>query len=485
MNHAQKLPRGVSGRPPGHQRPLGLLEWLTLFHVGALLLFAAWAFGGNALWVRDVMTWWGSLSVLITLTAAQDSEARKQGHLRPLLWLWPLGLFDLIVLLSAFNPNFREVIDGVRTLYFENKSTLPLPSTARPGLSLLNLWFFNAVYLSCFNIALVVRQRRAIRTLLFVFAANAMALAIFGTIQKLIGAKGMFFGAVATRQVHFFASFIYHNHWGAFTVLMTAASLGLVFHFARRNNARGFFHSPAFGGLVAIVLLAGSIPLSTSRSCTVLVVLLLLGAFAHWIGRLIRRRRTFRESIVMPVTGAALVLISVAALIATFAGSIISSRLADTREQLAAMQQSGEVIPRQVLYRDTWNMAREKIWFGWGMGSYQTVFQTRNSRKFSPADGLPIFYRDAHSDWLQSAAEVGLVGTSLLGLCALVPLWFRRRVVLQSPLSIYLLAGCALIVLYAWLEFPFGNRAVVAFWWFCFFSAIHYGRLDGSGEAAS
>ena len=41
----------------------------------------------------------------------------------------------------------------------------------------------------------------------------------------------------------------------------------------------------------------------------------------------------------------------------------------------------------------------------------------------------------------------------------------------------YLLAGCALILLYAWVEFPFGNIAVVLVWWLSFFSAVHYARL--------
>ena len=37
-----------------------------------------------------------------------------------------------------------------------------------------------------------------------------------------LDAPGPFFGAVTTRQSHFFASFIYHNHWAAYAVLMAA-----------------------------------------------------------------------------------------------------------------------------------------------------------------------------------------------------------------------------------------------------------------------
>src|SRR5262249_48605132 len=93
--------------------------------------------------------------------------------------------------------------------------------------------------------------------------------------------------------------------------------------------------------------------------------------------------------------------------------------------------------------------------------------------------------RDAHSDWLQSFAEHGVVGTTLLGLCAIVPLLRVRRVHLASPVTAYLLAGCGLILLYAWIEFPFGNLAVVFVWWFSCFSAVQYARLQDRESSAA
>ena len=45
----------------------------------------------------------------------------------------------------------------------------------------------------------------------------------------------MYFGHYPTRQVFFFSTFIYHNHWGAFAVLMTAVCLGLVWRYGLRS----------------------------------------------------------------------------------------------------------------------------------------------------------------------------------------------------------------------------------------------------------
>jgi O-antigen ligase len=312
--------------------------------------------------------------------------------------------------------------------------------------------------------------------------ANALALAVFGTVQKLTHSSGLFFGLVPSPQEFFFASFVYHNHWGSFAILMTAAALGLVWHFARRREDRDFFHSPAFTWVIVVLALAAAVPLSGSRATTLLIAGLLGGALVHVLVRMVRRRRRFKESIVLPLAGAVASVVLGLGAIWFVARDSIALRLAKTHEQVTTMRAEGTIGARAVLYRDTWQMARDKIWFGWGTASYPHVFQLYQTIKPNPADRLPIYYADAHSDWLQSAAEHGLVGTALLGLCALVPLAGLRPRHFASPVAGYLLAGCGFVLLYAWVEFPFGNAAVVLCWWLCFFSAVRYSRLETSTE---
>jgi len=396
----------------------------------------------------------------------------------PLRLLWPLVALDVLVLASLWNPSFRALSDGASTLYIQDRN-LPrwsfLPSTARPDLSLNALWFFNATYLSCFNIALVVQRRRALRALLLVVAANAVVLAIFGTFQKLTGATALYFGAIKTPQPYFFSTFIYHNHWGAFTVLMTAITIGLVFHYWQQTRA-GFWRSPAAITLVGIALLATTIPLSTSRSATLLEGWLLIAAVAAAVRYITRHRRATGRRLAVPLAAAFGCIALFGVFTYELARPTIRLRLENTRDQLADLRARGETMPRQVLYRDTWNLARDKLWLGWGMGSYPTAFYHRNTQHES-SDGPVRLFHDAHSDWLQSISEVGLIGTALLGLCGILPLYRSRRHAWSNPLSTFLLAGCSLIVLYALLEFPLGNRAVVIGFWLCFFCAIRYGEL--------
>ena len=470
-----KYARGTGARVPPSHRPLRPLEWAVLIHLAILLIGTTWGFGGGAELLRPIIAWWGSLGCLLTLAAVQDREAWRDGWIKPLRWLAPLVVFNLLVLLGCFHPSFRELTYDTEIILVPTPTGASLPTSTRPALSLHALWLFNALWISSFNLALVIRQRRALRGLLILIGVNALILAVFGTVQKLSHSDGLFFGAVPSPQKHFFASFIYHNHWGAFALLSISVFLALIWHYARRSDDRNFFHSPAFGGLVAVLLLALTIPLSNSRSSTLLSLALLGGAFFHWIFRLIRHRRRFRQSVALPLSTAVAALALAAAGVWFIAQDSIAMRLALTKEQVGMMRAMGGLGSRADLYRDTWRMAREKPWFGWGMASYPHVFTLYNTQK--SVDKLPVFYRDAHSDWLQSLAEHGFVGTTMLGLCALVPLLHLRRRHLASPVPAYLLAGCGLILLYATVEFPLGNIAVVLTWWVCFFSAVHYARL--------
>ena len=460
---------------PSSRRPaIARIELAAALHAGALLVLASWLFGGNIAWARPILSVFGSVGIVLTLAAAPRRH-ESAGNLRPLHFLWPLLGYDILVAISALQPAFQSgIIDGSPVLV-PIASLTSWPCSAQPAESLRQLWLFNALFFPAFNLLFCVRTRRVLRHLLVVVTGNALALAVFGSLQKLIGATGLFFGAFASPNKTFFASFIYHNHWGAFVVLMLAATLGLSVHFALRGIARNLWHSPVFLGLASALLLAAAAPLSTSRSATILSALLLGIAFVDALRRLAhlpRASKTMRTASMLALfTGAALAISAIYVL----ARPAITARADDTRQQLAAIQSSDGLDSRAQLYADTWRMARDRPLFGWGLGSYPVVFQRYNTQV--SRDGLPVYYVDAHSDWLQSLAETGFVGTAFIGLLVLSPavLALRRK---PGPLPAYLLGGCALILLYAWIEFPFGCPAVLAAFWLVLFSAARLAQLD-------
>jgi O-antigen ligase len=460
------------------------LEVITLLHVGIFVAGATWAFGGNASWVREPLTAWGGLAVLITLSALIAEGNVSEISLRPILWLWPLILYNVLAVASRFTPGMRELQLGPDTVMAPIAVSQGRPSAAVPAEVLPALWLFDALYLSCFNLVLTVRHRRAYRALLLFLVANAVALAVFGTVQKLTGQRGIFFGRIVPPQSYFFSTFVYDNHWGAFAILMAAVCLGLAVHYSRHGGGRPVIQTPAPGLGAALLLLVASVPLSGSRSCSALILVLLAGAFLSWGAAFIRRRR--RRG--MPVAGPLIGTVAAAALAAGAVWyvdqDVIAQRFQKTGEQFSEMRKVGGIGSRANLYRDTWRMARDRIWFGWGTASYPHVFMLYNTQAPDRRDRLPKFYHDAHSDWLQSLAEHGVVGTALLGLCGVVPLLGIRPRLLAVSVPSRLLAGCGLVLAYAWVEFPFGNVAVVLCWWLCLFCAAGLARLnaeEGSG----
>jgi hypothetical protein len=472
-------------RPP--EDPLPVVEYrdrlqpLVLGHLAVLVLLATWGLGGNAPWSRLALQLWGTLGIGLAAWALWRRSPGGGDQLRPGRWLWPLAGLNILVLASLANPSFREIRSGTEVMLIRLGGHPLLPGSARPRDSADALWLFDAIFLSCFNLVLGIRHRRVLRGFLIFLGANALVLAVVGSVQKFLAAPGPYFGAVTTRQSHFFSSFIYHNHWAAYAVLMAAVGTGLVLRYLKRAGPDGFWASPGFAGLVALFFISASIPLSLSRSGTLLLLTLLGVAGVQFLRRLVARRREEHRPAGAALAGAALVAVLALGGIYKIAEPSIRVRLAKTQEQLADMRAQGSIGSRLVLYGDTWRMARDRPWFGWGMASYPIVFFNYNTQE-AGSDRLPKFYWDAHSDWLQSLAELGFVGTALLGLLGLLPLLSLRGRHLRSAIPAYLLGGCGLLLLYAWVEFPFGNPAVVISWWLCFFAAVRYARLQSSRE---
>lgn len=461
-----------------------LLERLVLFHFGSLLIFTTWAFGGQAPWVRQGIALWGSVGVAL-FAAACWTRGRAAGERSwpALRYLWPLWLYDVLVIVSCFNPSFREVVVAGERMLVEGYPKPWLPSAARPLLAWKELWQFNVIVLSCFNLFLVLPGRRFVRTVLFLMAGNAVVLAVFGSFQKLAGAKGLWFGLVASPNPRFFSTFIYYNHWGAFALLNTAICLGLLFYAYRRGGQRDLWHSPVLLGVVVTLLLAATAPFSASRSSTMLVGLLLLGALVHFLLRLVRKRREQRAPVLMPVASIVLAALVAFGGVAYLGRRAIAERMHQTTAQLAPEARAATFGSRLQLYKDTWRMASERPAFGWGLESYAHVFRVFNTQRARELWVWIPFYAEAHNDWLQSLAETGFVGTGLLVLLGLGPLlavpW--RRV--ESLMPRYLLAGCALVLLYAWVEFPFANPAVMLTFFATFYCALRYAVLELRAQA--
>lgn len=447
-------------------------ERLALLHAALVVVTASWLLGGMGPRGEWIVAAIASPSFLLL---AAEGLARRAGGDRPglhrlLRWCAPLAALSALVLLSASNPSHRPTLLQETLVLRPVPHLGGLPASALPAASLRLLACLGGLAATGLTLAFCVQSRRALRRLLLFLSLHAAALAVLGTFQQQTGAMGPYFGAVPRDHPAWFATFLYHNHWGSFALLHLTATLGLLFHSLRPSSSPARSRSP--GPLLALcaLLLAASIPLSTSRSTTVLMLLVLLAAAVGAV----RQLRTpgasgrSRRAAWLPLTALLLSL----GLAATQGGRIIAERFAATPSQLLA----NEDYDRSELYADTWRMALDRPLFGWGLESYGPIFLRYSS--FTPrADGIINTFVDAHSDWLQSLAELGFVGTALLLALGLAPLIECLRVSRPSTLPCWLLGGCLLLAAYAWLEFPFANPAVVASWWIFWFAGLRLLQL--------
>ncbi|MFT3867262.1 MAG: O-antigen ligase family protein [Nibricoccus sp.] len=454
------------------------IETLTLLHVVVMGVLATWFLGGGSYSARLTLCVIGSLAPALLLAGLIDRRARGEPFFRSLLPLIPWFGFNIIVLLGLLHPSFRRAtVEGI-TVFIPNATAGGWPESARPDLAVLELWLLNALILTPFNLLINVRHRSTLHTLFFILAVNALILAVFGSFQKFVDASGLFFGAVASPNTTFFSSFIYHNHWGAFVVLSLSICLGLLFSLRPWSGSRDFWHSPALAAVVAIFLLALAVPLSGARACTFLAALLLAAGFMQGLRRITSYQKDRGRSVIGPGFLVALTLLAVLTSTYFLAREVIETRLADTRAQLSEVRDTGSIGSRGVLYSDTWRMALDKPWFGWGLGSYATVFRSYNSQ--IGGEGLPHFYEYAHSDWLQLFAETGVVGTAFYLTFLILVLQPLRRWHGNNELPAYLLLGCGLIALYACIEFPFGNPAVTLIFWTCLMGSVRWVKLTAT-----
>jgi O-antigen ligase len=466
-----------------YQPPAKDIELVVAAHVAIFNIGVSWAFGGNADWVRTPLSVWGSLGILITLAIVTKGSFRASIASGTLCWIWPIIVLNAVVALSCLTPAFQTLAFENDTLFIPKHVDWWIPSVTRTDLALRALWLFDGIYFSCINIALAIKRRRTIRLMLATVAGNALLLSLFGIVQKVFGSTGIYFGLVEVPHPQFFASFVYDNHWGAFTIIMIGACIGLVLRYAHGSRGEGFFHGPAFAGVTAVLLMSLSIPLSGSRACSLLLVVMICMALvngAPTVSAALRLSGASSRSVMFGMSAAFILAVCGVWLVA---GDVIQARAQKTREQVSEMWVRGGAGSRIILYEDTIRMVRERPLFGWGMGSYPVVFSVFNTQE-SEIDHLPVIYHDAHSDWLQAAAELGLVGALLIGVSVALPALALRRAKV-TPIPLFLFTGCSLVAAYAWIEFPFGNVAVVLAWWLCFFSAVQYVRLTNRTDGGS
>ena len=419
-----------------------------------LIIFSSWALGSTRTWAQDGLVGIVALGVGPTLLRWRERGAVPwRGFLPALLWLG-------FVTLALFNPSHTP---GLRGEWLPRAEWIRwLPTTVDPARTFADarLWF--AALVQGGFLSACLRRDRAVQILWGAIALNGFLLAALGACFHFAGAEQVLGFVDAPEPTYFFATFFYKNHWAAYGALTTVMALALVLRRgpaarAGQPTARG--QMLLFGG--AGLMTAVTLPLPGSRAglllATIIVIVFLpLIFFGNW-------RRSRGGSRRWPIPAA----LALVAIILGFGLHAYAPRsqidLARTQQQFEKSRAGDALDVRLLLSRDTWRMAQTRLIWGWGPGCFEIVFPLYQGNSLRDSTGRSaVRFEAAHNDWLQLLAECGLVGAGLLLASAAMAGWQAcQRAELAGRAA---LMGCGLIAVYAWIDFPFHNPAVLMLW---------------------
>lgn len=456
-------------RSPDTSGPLSPADRLLVAQNILLIAVSSWGGGG---WLPGV------LAIMLGLTAggwlALWLRRREHEPIEPMA-LVPLALWLLLFAIAVANPSYIRSADG--DAWFPRHGWIRwLPGTVSPAAS----WRAEMpwlVALSQAGILVATRpHRRAVRYIWTFAALNAFALAVIGAAVHFAQADRML-GVIETSESYFFATFFYKNHWVAYGWLGATAGAALALQAARRARAgdprasgRAFF----FGATALLTVI--TLPLPGSRSGVVLAAVFTLSLPVALLLKLRPEGEPWSRS---RTAAAILAIILAAAMIASGISSYAVKAREDwerTENQLAASRHGESPEIRMLVSRDTWKMALDRPWFGWGIGSFELAFPMYQGNYVRDANGRPTArFEFAHNDWLQMFAEAGVAGLAIL----LVPLarLIHRGWRDGGPTGRVAILGCVVLALYAWIDFPLNNPAVLALWIMLIATAGRMGAL--------
>lgn len=441
--------------------PLTREERCALAGITLVLLWPAWLRGGTVPYLMAPLPWIALLALVawIVIRGRAVDGMRMMPLRDPLLYI---GILFLALLGTQWwNAGRALILDADSASWVYTTPRVPwLPSAINAGDAReMFSWFcpaFVAVWLTRWGL----RRRRAVMALFWVLAGNAGLLAVAGLYFAATD-SGKILGLHAARA-HFFASFGYANHAGAYFLIMLTLATGL---FLEGGRVRGHYASAP--GMVAVgiaLLCLTAIHLSLSRACMLLSWVFCVFLFCHLYRRVLTRVSPAKRFHVLLIL-AALVGLSFFLVSGLGRGAV--------RSELETLR-----LPRVVnsLTRGRWFQVETAlhIWKdyplfgvgGWGYRYMTSLYLPHEDWARITHDGEDqTISANVHNDTAQFLAEFGAVGFGLLlagVLCMALPL--ARKADWSRPVVLLPAAGLGLVVLHSFIDLPFRSPAILYTW---------------------
>ena len=380
-----------------------------------LLFWAPLPIGSNRTWAMSLLLFGTQLLLLATLYAWRHAGHAARARLHK--FRWPIGLLAAYAallavqliplpapLLGLLSPEALRVQQGVGAT-----RQLSLDPSATTVYATLGF-----AYLSIFIVTLLtVRDTKRLDTLAYAIVLSGLLQAILGILLFSAGATyRIFFSSVFHSRV--IGTFVYHNHFAGYMEICLSVGIGLML--ARLGSERGprgnwryhlsrvfaFILSPKMRLRMMLIVLVIALVLTRSRmgNTAFFAAMLIVGVISIILSR---KRAPATLGLI-----ASLIIIDILVI-----GTWVGLEKVVTRVQETTLQTSGQreesVEQRQDAASHALNLINDFPLFGTGGGSfYESYVRYKNP-------GATIWFDHAHNDYIELAADNGLIGLGLLG----------------------------------------------------------------------
>jgi len=339
---------------------------ILLYGTFGLLMFGPVAFGAVEPWSMFVLE---AGSVLLTLVwlAKQWFDGEMQIHWNPLFL--PMAGFGVLVVVQ-----------------------IVLRSTAYPHDTVSETLLYCAYAMLCFLSGQALLRSSQARKLALIFTFYGFALAALALLQGIAPNGKLYWMRQPRLGGWIYGSYVNHNHYAGLMELLVPIPLVLSLTRLAEDKER-------IAAGVAAAIMVGTIFLSGSRG-GMLAIFVELAVLAVM---LVRQKKGIR--IAIGLAAFAIVLVS---MLTWLGGKELTTRIstisAESRTEISGGMRSS-------IDRDAIRMFRNRPALGWGLGTFPTVYPQFRSFYTN------FFVNQAHNDYLQLLAEMGILGFGTM-------LWF-------------------------------------------------------------
>ena len=375
----------ATAAPSTTHLPKELSGWLF---IGALAI-APWAYGGMRPWANQLMNCLLGFALLLWGSAWGSSKHRPQ-----IPKLIVIGAVALLIHGWWMTANSFTATPGNDSLSPGTQLLAGAPGSINRAQSLAATIDATVLLLTLALASDLTRQAAWRKRLWWTIALTGTSIALFGLVQKLAGARNIFFAPFSFETETFFATFSYHANAGSYLNLVWPLVAGLTVLAFRKGTP-----AQRIGWTLALVICVAALFVNTSRAAGFLGVAMAVPLGA-WVGSQLIRGRFGK---VHPAKAAITFLL----LIALACGVAMTAGIDRTLQRWGYLERelTGSNLRLQAQQHEL-GLVADAGPFGFGPGTYPTVFA---SHKIA-TDLLSGFKQFAHEDYLQIIIEWGFVG---------------------------------------------------------------------------